>query len=52
MVHRSVGRYVLAHAKCPVLAVPPSALMEEMGHGLRGWRRRRAHSIAAEFQAL
>jgi nucleotide-binding universal stress UspA family protein len=53
MVHRSVGRYVLAHAKCPILAVPPSALMEEMGHGLRGWRvRRRAHSIAAGVQAL
>ena len=53
MVHRSVGRYLLAHAKCPVLAVPPSALMQEMGHGLRGWRRRRrAHSIAAELQAL
>lgn len=29
----SVGRYCLAHAKCPVLAVPPSALMDEMSHG-------------------
>ncbi len=35
----SVGRYCLAHAKCPVLAVPPSALMDEMGHG---WRRMRS----------
>ena len=35
-LHRSVGRYCLAHAKCPVLAVPPSALMDE----LRGGRLR------------
>ena len=27
-LRKSVGRYCLAHAKCPVLAVPPSALME------------------------
>jgi hypothetical protein len=33
-LRRSVGRYCLAHAKCPVLAVPPSALMEEIN---RGW---------------
>jgi hypothetical protein len=32
----------VAHAKCPVLAVPPSALMDEMGHGLRSWQRRHA----------
>jgi nucleotide-binding universal stress UspA family protein len=41
LLHRSVGRYCLAHARCPVLAVPPSALMEEMSHGLRSrhpWR--------------
>ena len=36
-LRRSVGRYCLAHAKCPVLAVPPSALMDEMRHGLRPW---------------
>jgi hypothetical protein len=41
MVHRSVSRYCLAHAKCPVLAVPPSALMDEVGHGLRSWQFRR-----------
>ena len=33
VLHRSVSRYCLAHAKCPVLAVPPSALMDEMSHG-------------------
>ena len=37
----SVGRYCLAYAKCPVLAVPPSALMDEVGHGLRSWHLRR-----------
>jgi nucleotide-binding universal stress UspA family protein len=41
LLHRSVGRYLLAHAKCPVLAIPPSALMDEMGYGLRAWRVRR-----------
>jgi nucleotide-binding universal stress UspA family protein len=39
-LRKSVGRYLLAHAKCPVLAVPPSALMDEMGR--RPWSRRRA----------
>ncbi len=29
-LRRSVGRYCLAHARCPVLAVPPSALMDEL----------------------
>jgi hypothetical protein len=41
-MHRSVSRYCLAHARCPVLAVPPSALMDEMAHGLRSWHRRHA----------
>jgi nucleotide-binding universal stress UspA family protein len=39
-LRRSVGRYCLAHAKCPVLAVPPSALMDEMRHGLLPWSLR------------
>ena len=42
VLRRSVSRYCLAHARCPVLAVPPSALMDEMAHGLRGWHRRHA----------
>jgi nucleotide-binding universal stress UspA family protein len=41
MFYSSVGRYCLALAKCPVLAVPPSALMDEVGHGLRSWHLRR-----------
>jgi nucleotide-binding universal stress UspA family protein len=40
-LRRSVGRYCLAHAKCPVLAVPPSRLMEEVGDGRRHWPRPR-----------
>jgi nucleotide-binding universal stress UspA family protein len=46
VLHRSVGRYCLAHARCPVIAVPPSALMDEMRRGWpRSWslRGRRAH---------
>ncbi|HEX6524589.1 MAG TPA: universal stress protein [Streptosporangiaceae bacterium] len=39
-LRRSVGRYLLAHAHCPVVAVPPSPLMDEVGHGLWPLRRR------------
>jgi nucleotide-binding universal stress UspA family protein len=41
LVRGSVGRYCLAHARCPVLAVPPSALMDEMSHSLHSWHIRR-----------
>jgi nucleotide-binding universal stress UspA family protein len=44
--HASVSRYCLAHAECPVLAVPPSPLDREIGRmGLRAWafRRRALH---------
>lgn len=43
-LRKSVGRYLLAHAKCPVVAVPPSALMDEMRprHGLP-WPLGRRH---------
>lgn len=34
-----VSRYCLAHARCPVIAVPPSDLAR-LGHGLRGWAMR------------
>jgi nucleotide-binding universal stress UspA family protein len=40
-LRKSVGRYCLAHSRCPVLAVPPSALMDEVGRH-RSWPRRRA----------
>jgi nucleotide-binding universal stress UspA family protein len=34
-----VSRYCLAHASCPVTAVPPSGL-EAATHGIRGWALR------------
>jgi nucleotide-binding universal stress UspA family protein len=41
-LRRSTGRYCLAHARCPVLAVPPSALMDSVS---RGWPRPRNWSV-------
>ena len=35
--HGRVSRYCLAHALCPVLTVPPPALAQTAGHGLRVW---------------
>jgi nucleotide-binding universal stress UspA family protein len=55
-LHKSVGRYCLAHAKCPVLTVPPSALMAELGNGRigRSWslrgRRELLHEIDREIE--
>jgi len=40
-LRHSVARYCVANARCPVLAVPPSALMDEMSHPLHSWRVRR-----------
>ena len=31
------GRYCLAHAQCPVLAIPPPALARELRHGRLAW---------------
>jgi nucleotide-binding universal stress UspA family protein len=47
VLHRSVGRYCLAHARCPVIAVPPSALMDEMRHGLLPWSLRGRHALVS-----
>ena len=44
----SVARYCLVHAKCPVLAVPPSALMDEMSRGLHSWHIRR-HALIPDM---
>jgi len=38
--HGRVSRYCLAHAQCPVLAVPPATLAQA-GRGLHGWALRR-----------
>lgn len=48
-LRRSVGRYCLAHARCPVLAVPPSALMDELGRGLRPWPLRGRRVLVPDF---
>ena len=46
---RGVAAYCLAHARCPVLAIPPPALAEQAGHGLRGWAwRHRLHLDTAQ----
>lgn len=45
-LRRSVGRYCLAHARCPVVAVPPSPLMDEAGRRFRRWSRRRVPPLA------
>ncbi len=36
-----VSRFCLAHAQCPVLAIPPGILAQQAGHGLHGWPFRR-----------
>ena len=42
-----VTRYILGHAGCPVVAVPPAELEHAAGHGLRGWAfRHRALSVS------
>jgi nucleotide-binding universal stress UspA family protein len=44
-----VSRYCLAHACCPVIAVPPSELAVE-AHGLHGWFfRHRVHPEDADW---
>jgi nucleotide-binding universal stress UspA family protein len=51
-LRKSVGRYCLAHAKCPVLAVPPSSLMEELGGGRtpRSWTLRGRRVLMLEIE--
>jgi nucleotide-binding universal stress UspA family protein len=53
-LHKSVGRYCLAHARCPVLAVPPSQLMDEVGGGggFRPWPLRRRHALIPDIPEL
>jgi len=41
--HGRVTRYCLAHAACPVLAVPPASLARIAGHGLHGAFRHGLH---------
>jgi nucleotide-binding universal stress UspA family protein len=50
-LRKSVGRYCLAHAKCPVLAIPPSALMDEVGRRGGPWPLRR-HVLVPDISEL
>jgi nucleotide-binding universal stress UspA family protein len=51
-LRKSVGRYCLAHAKCPVLAVPPSSLVTELGDGrmARSWSLRGRRALMLEIE--
>jgi nucleotide-binding universal stress UspA family protein len=40
MAFSKVSRYCLAHAQCPVLAIPPPALARELRHSHLTWRLR------------
>jgi nucleotide-binding universal stress UspA family protein len=35
--YSKVSRYCLAHAQCPVMAIPPPGLARELGHGPLAW---------------
>jgi hypothetical protein len=35
--HGKVSRYCLAHARCPLLAIPAPVLEQAAGHDLPGW---------------
>ncbi|WP_327691894.1 MULTISPECIES: universal stress protein [unclassified Streptomyces] len=51
----SVGRYCLAHASCPVLAVPPSPLEAELAaaHRRNAWRLRLdTGHVESEFETV
>jgi nucleotide-binding universal stress UspA family protein len=52
ILHAGVGRYCLAHAACPVLAVPPSPLDTEWRRlSRRSWAIRRRQLSAADIAA-
>jgi nucleotide-binding universal stress UspA family protein len=51
-LHAGVSRYCLAHAGCPVLAVPPSPLDQVLRRfGVRGWALRRRPLSPADITA-
>ncbi len=51
-LHAGVSRYCLAHAGCPVLAVPPSPLTTELRRfSFRSWAIRRRPLSAADIAA-
>jgi nucleotide-binding universal stress UspA family protein len=52
MARAQVSRYCLAHASCPVLAIPPSPLELDAGHTLHGWALRHRGLNDTELAAL
>jgi nucleotide-binding universal stress UspA family protein len=50
MVACKVARYCLAHGACPVIAVPPAPLADDV-HGLHGWSFRRRMDPWEAFSA-
>jgi nucleotide-binding universal stress UspA family protein len=51
LVGGKVSRYCLARAGCPVLAIPPTTLELEAGHGLHGWAFRHRGLSLSELTA-
>jgi hypothetical protein len=51
LVGGNVSRYCLAHACCPMVAVPPSSLELQAGHILHGWPFRHHELIPRELTA-
>lgn len=49
MLSCHVSRYCVAHARCPVIAVPPSVLAP-LDRGLRGWALRHRRLSVAEVE--
>jgi universal stress protein family protein len=45
---RRVSRYCLAHARCPVLAVPPAAVFSHTGRGRLRWAFWRRRTLTPE----
>ena len=52
LARANVSRYCLAHAACPVLAIPPSPLELDAGHSLHGWAFRHRGLDTTELAAL
>ncbi|HTX28127.1 MAG TPA: universal stress protein [Streptosporangiaceae bacterium] len=51
LLSAQVNRYCLAHACCPVLAIPPTALEIEAGHVLHRWAFRHSGLTFSELAA-
>jgi nucleotide-binding universal stress UspA family protein len=49
LVFSRVSRYCLAHAQCPVVAIPPPALARELRHSRLAWRLRHRPLTAEEI---